>query len=148
MLRTQSAILAAHSPFGPGATRNPVAGTYLLRTKGDASTNEASPFLHLRVQLDTRMCSCCCPVPTGMRRCACSSYEIMSIIGGLPCRIGRSNSQAEGWISRTGIDEGTSTQAARRCHDPPPGNTVIWIGLSRLTDIELGIIIGVQFVDN
>ena len=35
-----------------------------------------------------------------------------------------------------------------RAHDPPPGNTVIWIGLSRLTDIGLGIIIGVQFVDN
>jgi hypothetical protein len=23
-----------------------------------------------------------------------------------------------------------------RAHDPPPGNTVIWRGLSRLTDIE------------
>ncbi len=35
-----------------------------------------------------------------------------------------------------------------RAHDPPPGNTVIWRGLSRLTDIELGIMIGVQFVGN
>jgi hypothetical protein len=25
-----------------------------------------------------------------------------------------------------------------RAHDPPPGNTVMWRGLSRLTDIELG----------
>jgi len=32
--------------------------------------------------------------------------------------------------------------------DPPPGNTVIWRGLSRLTDIELGIMIGVQLVGN
>lgn len=31
-----------------------------------------------------------------------------------------------------------------RAHDRPPGNTVIWRGLSRLTDIELGIMIGVQ----
>jgi len=35
-----------------------------------------------------------------------------------------------------------------RAHDPPPGNTVIWPGLSRLTDIELGIMIGVQLVGN
>ena len=35
-----------------------------------------------------------------------------------------------------------------RTHDPPPGNTAIWRGLSRLTDIELGILIGVQIVGN
>jgi len=35
-----------------------------------------------------------------------------------------------------------------RAHDPPPGNTVIWRGLSRLTDIELGIMIGAQRVGN
>jgi hypothetical protein len=35
-----------------------------------------------------------------------------------------------------------------RAHDPPPGNTVIWRGLSRLTDIELGIMIGLQLVGN
>jgi hypothetical protein len=35
-----------------------------------------------------------------------------------------------------------------RAHDPPPGNTVIWRGLTRLTDIELGIMIGVQLVGN
>jgi hypothetical protein len=35
-----------------------------------------------------------------------------------------------------------------RAHDPPPGNTVIWRGMSRLTDIGLGIMIGVQLVDN
>jgi hypothetical protein len=28
-----------------------------------------------------------------------------------------------------------------RAHDRPPGNTVIWRGLSRLSDIELGIMI-------
>ena len=33
-----------------------------------------------------------------------------------------------------------------RAHDPPPGNTVIWRGPTRLTDIELGIMIGVQLV--
>jgi hypothetical protein len=35
-----------------------------------------------------------------------------------------------------------------RAHDPPPGNTAIRRGLTRLTDIELGIIIGVQLVGN
>ena len=35
-----------------------------------------------------------------------------------------------------------------RAHDPPPGNTVIWRGLFRLTDIELGMIIGAQFAGN
>ncbi len=35
-----------------------------------------------------------------------------------------------------------------RAHDPPPGNTVIWRGLTRLTDIELGIAIGVQLMGN
>ena len=35
-----------------------------------------------------------------------------------------------------------------RAHDPPPGNTVIWRGMSRLADIELGITIGVQLVGN
>ena len=35
-----------------------------------------------------------------------------------------------------------------RAHDPPPGNTVIWRGMSRLIDIELGIMIGVQLVGN
>lgn len=35
-----------------------------------------------------------------------------------------------------------------RAHDPPPGNTVVWRGMSRLTDIELGIMIGVQIVGN
>jgi hypothetical protein len=35
-----------------------------------------------------------------------------------------------------------------RTHDPPPGNTVVWRGLTRLTDIELGIMIGVQLVGN
>ncbi|BBC03911.1 IS4 family transposase [Bradyrhizobium elkanii] len=31
-----------------------------------------------------------------------------------------------------------------RANDPPPGNTVIWRGLSRLTDIELGAAIGAK----
>ena len=29
-----------------------------------------------------------------------------------------------------------------RANDPPPGNTVMWRGLSRLTDIGLGAIVG------
>jgi len=33
-----------------------------------------------------------------------------------------------------------------RCHDPPPGNKVVWRGLCRLTDIELGAIIGAHLV--
>lgn len=35
-----------------------------------------------------------------------------------------------------------------RAHDPPPGNTVVWRGLTRVTEIELGIMIGVQLVGN
>ncbi len=35
-----------------------------------------------------------------------------------------------------------------RAHDPPSGNTVIWRGMSRLIDIELGIMIGDQLVGN
>ena len=35
-----------------------------------------------------------------------------------------------------------------RAHDPPPGSKVMWRGLSRLTDIELGATIGTQLVGN
>ena len=35
-----------------------------------------------------------------------------------------------------------------RASDSPPGNLVIWRGLSRLTDIELGAMIGAQLVGN
>ena len=35
-----------------------------------------------------------------------------------------------------------------RNSDPPPGNMVIWRGLSRLVDIELGVMIGAQLVGN
>jgi len=35
-----------------------------------------------------------------------------------------------------------------RAHDPPPGNMVIWRGLSRLTDIQLGFLLGAQLVGN
>lgn len=35
-----------------------------------------------------------------------------------------------------------------RNSDPPPGNMVIWRGLSRLVDIELGAMIGAQLVGN
>jgi hypothetical protein len=35
-----------------------------------------------------------------------------------------------------------------RANDPPPGNTVMWRGLSRLTDIELGATIGAKIVGN
>jgi hypothetical protein len=35
-----------------------------------------------------------------------------------------------------------------RAKDPPPGNTVIWRGLTRLTDIQLGFILGTQLVGN
>ena len=31
-----------------------------------------------------------------------------------------------------------------RAADPPPGNTVMWRGLSRLTDIRLGAIVGAR----
>ena len=35
-----------------------------------------------------------------------------------------------------------------RTKDPPPGNTVMWRGLSRLTDIQSGFILGAQLVGN
>jgi hypothetical protein len=35
-----------------------------------------------------------------------------------------------------------------RSRDSPPGNMVMWRGLSRLTDIELGFLLGVQVVGN
>src|SRR5882757_134551 len=35
-----------------------------------------------------------------------------------------------------------------RANDPPPGNTVMWRGLSRLTDIALGAMVGTEIVGN
>ena len=35
-----------------------------------------------------------------------------------------------------------------RAKDSPPGNTVMWRGLARLTDIELGFLLGVNLVGN
>lgn len=35
-----------------------------------------------------------------------------------------------------------------RKNDPPPGNTVIWRGVSRLTDIHLGALLGARLVGN
>ena len=35
-----------------------------------------------------------------------------------------------------------------RAGDAPPGNTVIWRGMSRLTDIEIGFLLGTQHVGN
>jgi hypothetical protein len=35
-----------------------------------------------------------------------------------------------------------------RAKDPPPGNTVMWRGFARLTDIELGFILGARLVGN
>jgi hypothetical protein len=35
-----------------------------------------------------------------------------------------------------------------RAKDPPPGNTVMWRGITRLTDIQLGLLIGTQLVGN
>jgi hypothetical protein len=35
-----------------------------------------------------------------------------------------------------------------RAKDPPPGNAVMWRGVTRLTDIELGVVIGAQLVGN
>ena len=36
----------------------------------------------------------------------------------------------------------------RRAHDPPPGNQVIWKGMSRLTDIKLGYLLAKENVGN
>jgi len=36
----------------------------------------------------------------------------------------------------------------RRAHDPPPGNQLIWKGMARLTDIELGYLLAKENVGN
>jgi hypothetical protein len=35
-----------------------------------------------------------------------------------------------------------------RALDPPPGNKVIWKGMARLTDILIGVEIGLKLVGN
>ena len=35
-----------------------------------------------------------------------------------------------------------------RANDPPPGNMVIWRGMSRLNDIQLGVVLGTKLVGN
>ena len=35
-----------------------------------------------------------------------------------------------------------------RNSDPPPGNETIWRGLTRLVDIQLGVIMGAEIVGN
>lgn len=35
-----------------------------------------------------------------------------------------------------------------RGRDSPPGNTVMWRGLARLTDIELGVLLAAKLVGN
>lgn len=35
-----------------------------------------------------------------------------------------------------------------RAHDPPPGNMVVWRGLSRLTDRQLGFLLAAQLMGN
>ena len=35
-----------------------------------------------------------------------------------------------------------------RSRDPPPGNIVIWRGLARLTDIELGFMAAIRVMGN
>jgi len=32
--------------------------------------------------------------------------------------------------------------------DPPPGNTVMWRGLSKLTNVKLGVMIGMKILGN
>jgi hypothetical protein len=68
-------------------------------------------------------------------------------------------------LDRLVKDKGESTQRAKhlsayltkvarlggylaRAQDAPPGNLVMWRGLSRLTDIEFGFLIGAQLVGN
>lgn len=46
------------------------------------------------------------------------------------------------------IDEQGAAEYLARVNDPPPGNMVMWRGLSRLTGIELGATIGMKIVGN
>ena len=35
-----------------------------------------------------------------------------------------------------------------RSHDPPPGNTLLWRSLTRLTDVQIGFLLGARVVGN
>jgi hypothetical protein len=79
-----------------------------------------SPLVAL-TQIETRLLDSLLP-ETGKRRKATLSTYLIKI-----ARLG-------GYLARRS--------------DSPPGNMVMWRGLSRLTDIELGFLMGVNFVGN
>jgi hypothetical protein len=59
-----------------------------------------------------------------------------------------SSQPAAGTLSSYLIKIATLGGYLARASDPPPGNIVMWRGLSRLTDIKLGVTIGAELVGN
>ncbi|MCP3419869.1 hypothetical protein NLM16_37775 [Bradyrhizobium brasilense] len=59
-----------------------------------------------------------------------------------------SNSKAENALALHLIKIARLDGYLGRASDPPPGNTVMWRGLSRLTDIAPGAMVGGEFVGN
>jgi hypothetical protein len=49
---------------------------------------------------------------------------------------------------RHGDDQAVPVPPPLVSSDPPPGNMVMWRGLSRMTDVELGAAIGAKIVGN
>src|ERR1022692_1380108 len=86
------------------------------------STRDARPtlaFTPLEIDLLNRLAA-------GHRKVNSSRQSLKSCLIQLAC--------LGGYLSRAG--------------DAPPGNTVIWRGMSRLTDIEIGFLLGTQHVGN
>ena len=81
----------------------------------------ASPPLVALTRLETQLLDCLIPEVSKRRKTTLATY-LTKI-----ARLG-------GYLART--------------KDSPPGNMVMWRGLSRLTDIELGFLLGAQVVGN
>lgn len=91
---------------------------------------------------------------TMCNRCA-PDAPVRQVLTGLECKI---LDQLVGGKSDGRPQSGTIafylTKLARlggylaRASDPPPGNMVMWRGMSRLTDIQLGVLIGAKLVGN
>jgi len=63
----------------------------------------------------------------------------------------RARRACKGWTARSQIPHYSACTIGghlNRNNDGPPGNTVIWRGMARLTDIEIGFQLGIQLVGN
>lgn len=65
--------------------------------------------------------------------------------GGLPLLLEPSGQRSSDLVRALAFD---ARLLRPRASDPPPGNVVVWRGLSRLTDITLGVRLGAKVVGN